>query len=632
MSLRQGATGSRPPSHQIAAIRLLADSLYEATCGSLALTNQAQNELGLLLAVLGATETHTFSMGADCTHLPVLNKRLHSCHNVLLDLQKLHLHPDALGAQSQISDIRARLSSAVFGLSELNTNMMISSQKLINRAVNSIVDDFHAGEIESSIVSDVLRRGSKSEVDENWLPLRESLSNRGISTELADQNRDSIISNLRVKVEKDALLRDTDQKPVPVKQNPESIAPAAPAAPIPAPIPAPSAPATPEPGPDKPSDKPASLDDQDNDSLLADEPSGLPFLPLPPIGFSYSSSYSNQVRSPLTEPQTSPIDDFPIPVAVENMPSDTSKYPIQKEVLPFEDLPIPVAKEVHISDRNNQDLNSIPIPVIVTSTKPNLDPTSLKVAIRTKKTNRLSRLRWSITSSKETFITHIKQGQNEDVQLLLSKGADVNAQNDLGQTALMVAASFGHEDITRTLLEYGAAINTICQTGETALTVAAIRGYERLVRMLVASGARVDEGKDAGKTALSQASAYGQDRIVQFLLDSGADVDAFGWHDETALGLAAVNGNMKVARLLLDHGARVNHMRTHSQLPLYKAVKADCVEMARLLVQRGADPLLKKGRLDSPMELASKMRRIEILRVFATYGFHPVSTAPYQYF
>lgn len=125
MSLRQPATGNRPPAAQIAAIRLLADSLYEATCGSLALTNQARNELGLLLTVLGATETHAFSLGADLTHLPVLRKRLHGCHDVLSDLQKLHLHPDALGAQSQISDIRARLSSAVFGLSELNTNMMM---------------------------------------------------------------------------------------------------------------------------------------------------------------------------------------------------------------------------------------------------------------------------------------------------------------------------------------------------------------------------------------------------------------------------------------------------------------------------------------------------------------------------
>ena len=116
---------STTASHQIAAIRLLADSLYEATCGSLALTNQAQNELGLLLAVLGVSETHISALGADGTHLPVLKKRLHGCHEVLGDLQKLHLHPDALGAQSKISDIRARLSSAVFGLSELNTNMMM---------------------------------------------------------------------------------------------------------------------------------------------------------------------------------------------------------------------------------------------------------------------------------------------------------------------------------------------------------------------------------------------------------------------------------------------------------------------------------------------------------------------------
>lgn len=119
------ATETRAPSHQIVAVRLLADSLYEATRGSTALTNQAQNELGLLLAVLGATEIYAASLGSDCTHIPVLKKRLHSCYEVLLDLQKLNLHPDALGAQSQISDVRARFSSVVFALSELNTNMMM---------------------------------------------------------------------------------------------------------------------------------------------------------------------------------------------------------------------------------------------------------------------------------------------------------------------------------------------------------------------------------------------------------------------------------------------------------------------------------------------------------------------------
>lgn len=125
MSSPEAVTESRPPSHQITATRLLADSLYEAICGSTALTNQARNELKLLLTVLGATETHASSLSEDCAHLPVLKKGLSGCHDALSDLRKLHSHPNAIGAQSQISDIRARLSTAVFALSELNTNMMM---------------------------------------------------------------------------------------------------------------------------------------------------------------------------------------------------------------------------------------------------------------------------------------------------------------------------------------------------------------------------------------------------------------------------------------------------------------------------------------------------------------------------
>lgn len=118
------AAGGLPP-HQTTATRLLADSLYEATRGSTSLTNQARNELKLVLTVLKATETHASSLSEDCAHLLVLKKRLSGCHEALSDLQKLHSHPDALGAQSQISDIRARLSTAVFSLSEINTNMMM---------------------------------------------------------------------------------------------------------------------------------------------------------------------------------------------------------------------------------------------------------------------------------------------------------------------------------------------------------------------------------------------------------------------------------------------------------------------------------------------------------------------------
>jgi hypothetical protein len=110
--------------YQTTAVRLLTASLYDSIRGSTSLTNQAQNELELLLELLNATETYTSSL-SECAHFTVLKKRLQSCHVVLQELQKLVSHPDTLGAQSLISEIRARLSSVIFGLSEVNLNMMM---------------------------------------------------------------------------------------------------------------------------------------------------------------------------------------------------------------------------------------------------------------------------------------------------------------------------------------------------------------------------------------------------------------------------------------------------------------------------------------------------------------------------
>ena len=47
----------------------------------------------------------------------------------------------------------------------------------------------------------------------------------------------------------------------------------------------------------------------------------------------------------------------------------------------------------------------------------------------------------------EDLIKAAKSGQIDKVQALLDTGADVNAKDDLGKTALMVAAKQGHNDI-----------------------------------------------------------------------------------------------------------------------------------------------------------------------------------------
>jgi ankyrin repeat protein len=62
----------------------------------------------------------------------------------------------------------------------------------------------------------------------------------------------------------------------------------------------------------------------------------------------------------------------------------------------------------------------------------------------------------------------------EVVRYLLDEGADVNARENWGSTALIEAASYGHIDIIKELLLRGADINAISEQG-TALDIAIIR-------------------------------------------------------------------------------------------------------------------------------------------------------------
>lgn len=459
-----------------------------------------------------------------------------------------------------------------------------------------------------------MKKSSNIEEDRAWTRLQEILAVAGIPFECSTEHHDFIISILRKYAEKNDILSKNDEKALPVETAHEST----------------------KPTPVLKLEIRESLDD----NLLADEPTGLPFLPLPPKGLSYSDRHrsNSNHRQPYEAKPAMQEENFPIPVALE-MHGCTNTY---KEVRPPENLPIPVMTEApSLFDSEMQAIlrdNNVPIPVIKPSVdkarKPNLDLHTFKVPIRPRKSHRMSRMLWELTNSKEAFIAAITAGKLETAESLLQKGADVNMQNHEGQTALMAAVSFGHEAITRLLIEHGAKMDVRTHKGESALATAALRGFDRILRMLIASGADVNCGKRVGKTALSQAAAYGQDRIVQLLLDYGAEINAVNGSGETALALAALNGNMRVARVLLDRGARVDHYGYPGQTPLYKAVTADSEQMVTLLMERGADPFVKMGygRTETALAYAGRIRRDNTLRTFALYGYHPGGPDRYQYF
>ncbi len=145
----------------------------------------------------------------------------------------------------------------------------------------------------------------------------------------------------------------------------------------------------------------------------------------------------------------------------------------------------------------------------------------------------------------ETFVRHdaydgIKPGMNQlmhaagmgneaEIRRALQRREDMNAADETGWTALMVAAVAVQPQAVSTILDAGARVDQRDHHGDTALIgVAAVRfGNLRIaaevVGILIAHGASVDATNDLGESALMWAARSGNPESIKVLLMAGAD-------------------------------------------------------------------------------------------------------------
>ena len=78
---------------------------------------------------------------------------------------------------------------------------------------------------------------------------------------------------------------------------------------------------------------------------------------------------------------------------------------------------------------------------------------------------------------------------SEILRELLQAGADPELPNDIGRTAMHLAANLGNVEVIRLLLEHGANIDTPDEDGATALWLAAAGGSVHALEHLLSAGA-----------------------------------------------------------------------------------------------------------------------------------------------
>ena len=131
--------------------------------------------------------------------------------------------------------------------------------------------------------------------------------------------------------------------------------------------------------------------------------------------------------------------------------------------------------------------------------------------------------------------------------LFVSRGADINKANSIGEQALLHAAWKGRLDAVRWLVERGARLN---RSGKewAALHYAAFAGHQDVVAYLLERGADVNALSTNGSTPLMMAAREGKDDIARRLLAAGARTDIVNERGDDAVRWAMRYNNLEIAR------------------------------------------------------------------------------------
>ena len=163
------------------------------------------------------------------------------------------------------------------------------------------------------------------------------------------------------------------------------------------------------------------------------------------------------------------------------------------------------------------------------------------------------------------------------VELLIIKGANVNAQNESGKTALMLAAFAGKLNLIKELRNNGASYDITDKSGCGVLHYAVDGANLDAIQWLLMDGADVNavDSVSGWTPLLRTASVGGNKDVAELLIKFKANVNQLDKDNKSALMIAVINGNQPLVQVLVEYGADINIKNEYGKTAYEMAVSMD---------------------------------------------------------